>query len=189
MRKNVKLLVFVVMILTLTIVLMTSCSESGLTNPEVSENQGIPASEIRFLEWSPNVIENMKSLNKTVVSEKVFTQAGGELATSDMFGCKLTIPANAFNDTERLIQAHILSDDGNLASIDFLPSQQFTKNVSIVLPFSALKIEDDEVSKLRAFWFNEETNLWVEIPEVDIDEANQQATAKIDHFTRFGWGF
>lgn len=190
MKSKVKLLIVISLSLCLTLLLVTGCSESNITNPEINAKTGIPASEIQFVKWNAEVTANLQNLNKTIVSSKVFTQAGGQLATEAMYGCQLVVPANAFDEDERLIQANVTVENEDVAGIEFLPSQQFTKNVSIILPFSAIKIEEgNDVTELRAFWFDEESQLWVEIPAVNIDLENETATAEIDHFTRFGWGF
>jgi hypothetical protein len=150
--------------------------------------QGIPTAEIQFIQWKAEISKDMNTLNKTTVSEKVFTQAGGVLATEAMYGCQLIVPANAFPEEERLIQAE-MTGENDFAGINFLPSQQFTKNVTIALPLSAVTIDDADPEDIRAFWYDETAQLWVEIEDVQVDDAAQVVKAEIDHFTRFGWGF
>lgn len=170
--------------------ILTSCDESNLTNPKPSESYGIPASEIQFIQWKADISENLRTLSKVTTSEKVFTQSGGILATDDMLGCKLIVPNNAFDDDERLIQANLISEDNNVAGLSFLPSQQFTKFVTIELPFDVINVDEyTNVNELRAFWLDENTNLWMEIHNVEIDYENQIVRTQVDHFTRFGWGF
>ena len=190
MKRNHTLLIVSITILVLIFGIMTSCDESNLTNPKSSENIGIPATEIQFLQWKTDISTNLKTLNKVTVSEKIFTQEGGVLATDEMYGCKLTVPANAFDEQERLIQANLLSENDNVAGISFLPSQQFTKFITIELPFAAINIDETaDVNEIRAFWLDENTNLWIEIQDIIVDIDNHVVQAQIDHFTRFGWGF
>eukprot|EP01156_Anaeramoeba_ignava_P019373 Anaeramoba_ignava/a95764_3.p1 GENE.a95764_3~~a95764_3.p1 ORF type:complete len:122 (+),score=9.97 a95764_3:1-366(+) len=119
----------------------------------------------------------------------IFTQDGGVLCTEAMYGCKLIVPAYAFPEDERLIIASMTHRQGGFAGIEFLPSQQFDKNVTIQIPLSTVKLKKGvEADDIRAFWYNEETHKWVEIPNITIDEANQVISTEIDHFTRFGWG-
>ena len=189
MKKRHTLLIVATAILVLTFGIMTSCDDSNLINPKPSESQGIPTEDIQFVQWKADISTNLKTLNKVTTSEKIFTQEGGVLATEDMYGCKLTVPANAFDETERLIQAHLLSENDNIAGISFLPSQQFTKYVTIELPFAAINVDETDVNNIRAFWLDENTSLWIEIHDIIVDKNNQVVKAQIDHFTRFGWGF
>ena len=189
MNARTKVLLTSLLALSAALILVTGCSDTGITSPEVS-GQGIAASEIQFIQWDKKVTESVNTLEKTSVSEKTFTKAGGVLATADMHGCKLTVPANAFLEDERLIQACLTITDDNFAGIEFLPSQQFTKPVTIELPFAAIKVDDqNEYNEIRAFWYDEASGLWVEIPDVEVDSEKEIETAEIDHFTRFGWGF
>ncbi|MFP4547065.1 MAG: hypothetical protein ACLFQM_02960 [Fidelibacterota bacterium] len=189
MNAKTKVLLTSIITMSLAIILATGCSESGITNPAVSA-EGIAASEIQFIQWDSKITETFNTLDKTTVSEKIFTKAGGVLSTADMYGCKLTVPSNAFPEDERLIQASLTITDDNFAGIEFLPSQQFTKAVTIELPFSAIRVDDEnEYNEIRAFWYDEESGLWVEIPDVKIDTDKEVVEAEIDHFTRFGWGF
>ncbi|MBN2281412.1 MAG: hypothetical protein JXQ65_12600 [Candidatus Marinimicrobia bacterium] len=183
---------FVILTILLAAVfcMIISCDESALINPKITESKGIPAQEIQFLQWNSDVASTLRALSKVTISEMVFTHAGGVLATDDMLGCKLIVPANAFEEEERTIQATLISEGDNMAGISFLPSQQFTKYVTIELPFNAINVDENTlVEDIRAFWLDENTNLWVEIQDVIVDLENQVVKTQTDHFTRFGWGF
>lgn len=189
MKSKAKVLTVASLVVLFFLLLISSCSESNITKSDVLEQNGIATEDIHFVQWNSDAISIVQGLGKTNISEKIFTQKGGELATGAMLGCKLIVPEYAFDEEERLIQASVTSEGNNFAGIEFLPSQQFNKNVKILLPLSAIKIENDaDIDDIRAFWYNEETQLWIEISDVVVDKTNQVVYTEIDHFTRFGWG-
>lgn len=188
--KKRTLIISMAVILTAVFCILSSCDDSNLTSPEVTASKGIAAEEIQFITWTPEVTENLSALSKTVVFEKVFTQEGGVLTADEMLGCQLIVPANAFDDEERTIQASLLIEEDDIAGISFLPSQEFTQNVTIELPFDVINVtETSDVNEIRAFWLDEESSLWMKIEDVVIDEENNVVKTQINHFTRFGWGF
>ncbi len=72
------------------------------------------------------------------------------------------------------------------ASVDFLPSQQFEANVTVTLSWEALNF-DGNPDELEVYWFNDDTDLWVLVPDPVIDYVNGTVSVNIDHFTRYAW--
>ncbi|NQV30447.1 MAG: hypothetical protein HQ508_06130 [Candidatus Marinimicrobia bacterium] len=72
------------------------------------------------------------------------------------------------------------------ASVDFLPSQQFQANVTVTLSWEALNF-DGNPEGLEVYWYQEDTDLWVLVPDPVIDYDLGTVSVNIDHFTRYAW--
>lgn len=72
------------------------------------------------------------------------------------------------------------------ASVDFLPSQQFQANVTVTLSWEALNF-DGNPEELEVYWYQEDTALWVLVPDPTIDYVNGTVSVNVDHFTRYAW--
>jgi hypothetical protein len=72
------------------------------------------------------------------------------------------------------------------AMVDFLPSQQFEADVYVTLSWEVLNFDGDPES-LDIHWYNEETGLWVLVPNPVIDTEEGTVSVYIDHFTRYAW--
>lgn len=192
----------IVMLVALSVVLFVGCSQETVTgsNLGAAVEESFHAESVNWVAWRPDIANRIKTsvesntLSKVGYEEKVITSAEGGVVGGDAtFGCFVEVPAGAFSESERTIIAKVacseVGDEEDAAGIDFLPNQTFSKDVKISVSFEYLNItETADVSKINAYWFNEETELWVKVPEKDIDLENKVVSVYIDHFTRYGWG-
>jgi len=93
---------------------------------------------------------------------------------------------NYRNSWKKATQALHQSDSPCGALVDFLPSQQFEADVYVTLSWEALDFEGNP-DDLDIYWYNEETNLWVLVPNPVINWDDGTVSVYIDHFTRYAW--
>ncbi|MNI06608.1 Endo-1,4-beta-xylanase A precursor [compost metagenome] len=60
----------------------------------------------------------------------------------------------------------------------------FNKLVTITLPFDVSTIDPSKV-ELAVFWFNENTNKWIQLDNIKIDWIGGKASGDVNHFTKF----
>ena len=189
------------LILTLGIIAFIGCSKDSLTSPvNQSINKGIPAEEINWVSWKPEVSDNIsaklggpQALAKKGLGweEKIIKrEKGGKVGGRSTFGNKVRIPKKAFPERKRLIRVEIacMDEDGVPcgAEVDFLPNQTFDKDVKITLSWKYLDFDGDP-EDLNVYWYKDGT--WVLVPDPEIDFRKKTVSVWVDHFTRFGWGF
>ncbi len=184
----VKLLVF-----SIVIVVLTSCSTDPLTAPKdqsagLSINQGIPADQINWISWKPEVKEQIDVLAKSGLAGKMITQSGGTVGGNITFGNTVEIPAGAV-PSNTYITVEVLHVDGNEcgAEVEFLPSMQFLLSVKITLSWEYLDF-DGNPEDLNVYWFDEDTHLWILVPNPENSLEDKTISVYVNHFTRYGWG-
>lgn len=185
----VKLLVF-----SIVIVVLTSCSTDPLTAPKdqsagLSINQGIPADQINWISWKPEVKEQIDVLAKSGLAGKMITQSGGTVGGNITFGNTVEIPAGAV-PSNTYITVEVLHVDGNEcgAEVEFLPSMQFLLSVKITLSWEYLDFDGDP-EDLKVYYLDEDTGEWILVLNPEISLENKTISVYVDHFTRYGWGF
>ena len=195
MKLRKSILLSITPILLVAFIILSSCSDGNFLSPDFSEEVGINECDINFLEWNSDAAVKINSdlngkfgkIHKDV--QTIYSETGGVVGGDNTFGCRVYVPAGAFAEDSRIIKAKVTAENGNIAGVDFLPSQTFDKDVTITLPFEYLNIdENSDLDNLKGFWFNEETQLWIEVPYASVDKEAKEVSIKINHFTRFGWG-
>ncbi|MCK4689894.1 MAG: hypothetical protein KAT41_06335 [Candidatus Marinimicrobia bacterium] len=181
-------------VLTIVIVVLTSCSTDPLTAPKdqsagLSINQGIPADQINWISWKPEVKEQIDALAKSGLAGKMITHSGGTVGGNITFGNTVEIPAGAVQ-SNTYITVEVLHVDGNEygAEVEFLPSMVFSSDVLVTLSWAYLDVEN--ISDLNVYYSEDGGETWflVEDADIDIDYENKTLSVWVNHFTRYGWG-
>jgi len=195
-----KRIILVGLLLTaLSVIAFIGCSSDSLTSPvNKSINEGIPGDQINWIQWKPEVASKIKSIldepralaKVGYQEETIYKNEGGTVGGDTTFGCMVTIPSHAFPEHERTIIVQVATSEEANAGVDFLPNQTFIKDVKITVSFEYLNINANaDLSELNIYWLDEDTGLWVLVPDPEIDLENGAISVYVDHFTRYGWGF
>jgi hypothetical protein len=105
----------------------------------------------------------------------------------------IVIPANAFSSDIKVTVEKVtntsslpIAENSKLVSDVFEikkdKSGDFTKPVTITLPFDKSKVDTDKYG-ISIFWLNEETNKWIELDDVKVEADKVSGT--VNHFTKF----
>ena len=198
-KKSTKTLMFLAVS---AIFLLVGCSNQSITEPPV---QGLTTDQIDFVSWKAEVadvavktdksIEELESLERWTIPGLdwgiVFKRFGGTVGGETTFGNKVDVPAYAFRQHFRFIVVRVVCvEDGEQcgAEVDFLPSQNFNKDVKVTLSYEYLDFDGDP-SGLNIYWYDEDGDLWYLVPDPEIDTENCTVSVYVNHFTRFAWGF
>lgn len=120
------------------------------------------------------------------------TVNGGSLSLS---GVKINVPAGAMdssvvisvnkvNQTSNLFSDSTLKLLGDVYEITASKSGDFTKPVTVTLPFDKNKV-NFENSVVGLYWFNEQTQKWIALEHLQVDQTNGTVSGTINHFTKF----
>ena len=107
-------------------------------------------------------------------------------------GVTVIIPRNAVDSRVRIditkasrSSASIPSDMklvSDVFNITKSNSDDFDRDVTIILPFDEDKI-DKNSARPSLYWWN--SRRWIELDNIDVDWSDETVSGKIDHFTRF----
>lgn len=61
---------------------------------------------------------------------------------------------------------------------------EFSKSVSITLPFDKTSVDLDKTT-IAVYWLNEQTNQWIQLDKTQVDKANSTVSGTVNHFTKF----
>jgi len=191
-------LVLILLISFLFLIFFSACSENSPLNPvNQSINHGIPGDQINWIQWKPEVANKIKAIldvPRTLAKvgyqeEVIYKKEGGTVGGDATFGCIVTIPPHAFPQSERTIIVQVATSEEANAGVDFLPNQTFKKDVKITVSFEFLDISaNTDLTELNIYWLDEDTGLWVLVPNPEIDLENGAISVYVDHFTRYAWG-
>lgn len=95
-----------------------------------------------------------------------------------------TIKVETISDTSSLFADQPFDAISEVYEITKNQEGTFIKPVVITLPFDKSKV-DFSKSKVRIYWFNEETLQWILLEGQQIDQANGTVSASTNHFTKF----
>jgi len=181
----------------IAIALMVNCGEETIMgpSPQLSQRQGIPTEQITWLKWKPEVTRDMMGLGKIGFAGKMIQpNNGGFIGGNQTLDNRVDIPAGALDD-KTFITVEVLCLEGHEqtgAGVEFLPSGQFNKPVTITLSWEYLDIVTDrDALDFKVYYCeNSDGDTWYELsPEyIDIDYTNKLVTFLTDHFTRYQWG-
>ena len=74
---------------------------------------------------------------------------------------------------------------GMLSSLEFGPhGTQFNNPVKVELSYKMADVKGIDESKLRIFYFNEETGIW-ELVGGEVDKRGRKVTVYVAHFSRY----
>ncbi|UPK46802.1 S-layer homology domain-containing protein [Paenibacillus pabuli] len=127
----------------------------------------------------------------TPTNSGTITANGGSLSLG---GVKINVPAgsmessvisvNKVSQTSNLFTDSTLKLLGDVYEITASKSEDFTKPVTVTLPFDKNKVDFDK-SAVGLYWFNEQAKKWVALDNLKVDQMNGTVSGTIDHFTTF----
>ncbi|WP_175480767.1 DUF2252 family protein [Paenibacillus sp. OK003] len=117
---------------------------------------------------------------------------GGSLSLG---GVKINVPAGAMessivisvnkvSQTLNLFTDSTLKLLGDVYEITASKSGNFSKPVTVTLPFDKNKVDFDK-SIVGLYWFNEQAQKWVSLDNMKVDQMNGTVSGTINHFTKF----
>ena len=192
------------LLLPLTVIAMlfsVACDYAATTAPEKANSTTVAAetkslSNVKFARWST---ETMEKLNAQLFkgddpgsdTDKIKSKKGGTVGSEDeTFGNTVYFEPYSFDEKKQKITVRATCMDNDnpcAAEIEFLPSQQFNKDVYITLSYEALGYTGDPY-ELEIYWLQEDGSGGV-IEEFTVNEEDGTVSFWIDHFTRYGWAF
>jgi hypothetical protein len=128
----------------------------------------------------------------SVINTNIILSNGG---TVNQNGAKIVIPDGAVTSDIRVTVDKVT----NTATLPTDPSLQlvsdvyeikkdkideFSKSVSITLPFDKTSVDLDK-SSVAVYWLNEQTNQWIQLDSTQVDIANSTVSGSVNHFTKF----
>jgi len=193
------------LLLPLTVVAMllsVACDYAATTAPESAKTSASVTAEtkslsnVKFAKWST---ETMAKLRAPALfkgdepgsdTDKISSKKGGEVGGEETFDNTVYFEPYSFDDKKQKITVRATCMDNDnpcAAEIEFLPSQEFNKDVLITLSYEALGYTGDPY-ELEIYWLQEDGSGGV-IEEFTINEEDGTVSFWIDHFTRYGWAY
>ena len=188
--------------------LVTTCSDNSITGPpgfplmtqapSTSLKQGIPADQMQWVSWKPEVVKKLQRVAKSGTQSKTIDEDGGKVGGKKTLGNKVIIPEDALNedyleytfgDEEVRISVVVHCVDKRKqcgAGVDFLPSMQFDKKVKVVLSWEFLDYQGGDLN-FSAYYSQDSGDTWFEVEVAEVNYKKKTLTLYVDHFTRFAW--
>jgi len=194
------------LLLPLTVVAMllfVSCDYAATTAPDSAKTSASVSAEtkslsnVKFAKWSTKTMAKLrapalfKGDEPGSDTDKVSSKKGGTVGSEDeTFGNTVYFEPYSFDEKKQKITVRATCMDNDnpcAAEIEFLPSQEFNKDVYITLSYEALGYTGDPY-ELEIYWLQEDGSGGL-ITEFTIDEEEGTVSFWIDHFTRYGWAY
>ncbi|NQT97249.1 MAG: hypothetical protein HQ562_05870 [Candidatus Marinimicrobia bacterium] len=193
-KKTIIIVVTLVMAVTL-IICLAGCENSTVVgNTTAKPVFGIPADQITWVSWKPDVIDllmNANSLNKIGETGQMITiTAGGIVGGNITFGNTVYVPPGAV-PANTYIEVGVVCVDGKEqcgSGIDFLPNMQFLTDVKITLSWESVDVDSLNADDFEVFYSDDDGLSWFEIDDLEIDYDAMTIAVWQDHFTRYAWG-
>ena len=188
--------------------ILTSCSDNSITGPPgfplltqapgTPLKQGIPADQMKWVSWKPEIVEKLRMAAKSGTQSKSIDEDGGKIGGKKSLGNKVIIPEDALNedyleytfgDEEVRISVVVNCVDKRTqcgAGVDFLPSMQFDKPVKVVLSWEFVDYQGGDLN-FSAYYSQDSGANWFEVEVAEINYEKKTLTLYVDHFTRFAW--
>ena len=172
----------------------TTAPESAKVSAKVTETKSLD--NVKFAKWSTATMAKLtSSLNKGedpgTDTDKVSSKKGGTVGSEkETFGNTVEFEPYSFDEKKQKITVRATCMDNDnpcAAEIEFLPSQEFNKDVYITLSYEALGYTGDPY-ELEIYWLQEDGSGGV-IAEYTVDEEAGTVSFWINHFTRYGWAY
>ncbi|MBU0712844.1 hypothetical protein KJ762_12765 [bacterium] len=204
------------LILVVLLVSFWNCENEAITSPQEPTMDvnvgGIPAEQITWAQWNPDVLAALKENSQPVLSKKdgnawgqskntesklIRRESGGKVGSNGQT-CNnfVVIPAKALIPDEEIITVTVLemADNKTQAApgVDFLPSMKFEKNVTITLSWECLDVDQKKPWKkldLLVYFSEDGGNEWFPVEDFNVSNGDKTISFEIDHFTRYAWGF
>ena len=192
--------------------ILTSCSDNSITGPPgfplmtqapgTPLKQGIPADQMKWVSWKPEIIKKLQMVAKTGIQSKTIDEDGGKVGGKKTLGNKVIIPEDAldenyleytFGDEEVRISVVVDCADKKKikecegAAVDFLPSGiVFDKPVKLILSWESLDYQGGDLN-FSAYYSQDSGATWFEVEVAEVNYKKKTLTLYVDHFTRFAW--
>lgn len=149
---------------------VVGCSDNSVVNPEQQKG--------------PNFFTRVTALQKDPVSVGAWIGPyGGAVGGYASYGNKVSIPPFAVNR-----YTYITLDIPNpaISQLDFGPSMQFSRPVSITCSYADFNVGDPY--KIKVYWYNPSTGKWELIGTPSVDTGSKTVTFSTSHFSKYGFG-
>ncbi len=184
---------------TLTMMLILVIGFAGCENSTVLGNTtdepavGIPADQITWVSWKPEVKTAMEAnalAKKGRTGKNIKPRRGGTVGGKNTFGNTVKIFPGGV-DSKTYIEVAVVCIEGNdqcASGVDFLPSMTFLNDVKITLSWEFIDVDDLTVDDFEVYYSEDKGKTWIGVPNPEIDYLKKTISFWIDHFTRYAWG-
>ena len=194
MKQTLFNIIRVCLLITATLLLIISCSDTPLSNEFSPDQISYTADEINWYSWQPGAIEAMhdQSLARGFAAKFVKRKKGGKVGGWITFGNKVKIQKNALRENTFITVevTDVANDEQAGAQVEFLPSMQFEKDIKITLSWAWLDLDKVAIDDFdpTVYWRNSNGEDWQVLKNAHINYRKQTIRFKVDHFTVFAWG-
>mgnify|MGYP003987801289 CR=1 FL=1 len=191
-------------VLTLSVSVLYFCSANPLdpdTESDVSLTKGIPADQINWAGWNPEVTTALEEVqdndlarrSRGYESKRIHNHSGGHVGGRKTFGNRVDVPENAFEQHILNMSVRVLHLDRSgqtAAGVEFLPSRHYDADMQITLSWAFLDVEGDEWENLnlQPYYSEDLGSTWFPVEGFTVDPDAKTIYFNIDHVTRYGWG-
>ena len=177
---------------------LISCIDSPVTitgiddkTTEATVTEGIPADQMTWIPWKPEVIDHITFLAKEGSAGRwVLSDEGGTVGGVETFNNKVGIPGGAPEEDTYISVDVVCIDEGQQcgAEVDFLPDgTEFEYPAKVTLSWEYLDYEGGYLDFLVYYSENGGVS-WSPVDNpAEVDYDNMTVSVNVDHFTRFAW--
>lgn len=179
-------------VMILGLIALPSCDRTPITAPQeenISVSQGIPADQINWVSWKPEVSKRMNALAKSSAGKLITVNEGGTVGGAETFGNMAEFLAGAVAE-DTYITLDVLcvdADEQCAAGVEFLPSMEFLMDITVTLSYEYLDYQGDP-DDLKIYWSVDGGATWELVDNSTVDSEAKTVDFGINHFTVFGWG-
>ncbi|MCH7659001.1 MAG: hypothetical protein IIB05_11875 [Bacteroidetes bacterium] len=168
-----------------------STAPSGDPFPESVAAQGLTSDQITWVSWKQEVVDQIKGgkLLRGTASKMITANNGGKVGGANTYDNMVEFPAGALEE-DTYVTVDVRCVDGREqcgAGVDFLPSQEFLKDVKVTLSWEFIDYDGGELS-FWVYYSGDDGGTWYGVENPEIDYENKTVAVWVDHFTRFSWG-
>lgn len=168
--------------------LILSCqSDQTLKSPEPEQLSVMdtPPPGVKFLGWKKGTIKLLAKLKDQAL---ITVENGGVIGGEVTLNNSAAFPQGAVKK-DKVFKIEV-KDDLNFAAVDFKPSYEFKKPVTVTLSYANLDLEDNDPEDLVIYWISEKDSDWQILDEdLQWNSEEETVTFKIKHFSRYAWSF
>ena len=155
MKQRIYFLLSLVLIFSVAI-FINGCSENSVSGPgDPALSVGIHVDDIQWIPMKTEVLEKLTALSKIGKTGKMITpKSGGVVGGKMTLGNKVEIPPYAI-EGKTYVSVEVLGIDDKLqtgSGVEFLPSMDFKKDVSITLSWAVLDLKDGEEFEFNIYF-------------------------------------
>ncbi|MCH8068332.1 MAG: hypothetical protein IID16_03515, partial [Candidatus Marinimicrobia bacterium] len=160
--------------LGIVILIFTSCIDTPFS-PEPVAAQLVTSDQINWISWKQEVVNQIKGgkLLRGTASHIINADIGGKIGGGNTYDNMVEFPAGALEE-DTYVTVDVRCVDGREqcgAGVDFLPSQEFLKDVKVTLSWEFIDYDGGELN-LWVYYSGDDGGTWfkVENPEIDYDK-------------------